>query len=195
MTTPHHILFCAAALFGAAVLASCDKSPKSAEASQPSAPAELKIAYVEVDSLMTQYRFSIESKKELEAKGENIQKSLGQKEAALRAAAANFQQKVQANAYTREQAEAIQANLQKQSADLQALQQRLQAEFQEETNAFNNALRDSLQHFIAKYNKKKHYTLILAKSGDNILYADKGIDITDQVVKGLNKAYRPKKKK
>ena len=36
--------------------------------------------------------------------------------------------------------------------------------------------------------------MILAKQGDNILYADKANDITDVVVKGLNKAYKGMKK-
>ena len=32
--------------------------------------------------------------------------------------------------------------------------------------------------------------MILSKSGDNILYANKGIDVTDEIVKGLNKTYK-----
>jgi outer membrane protein len=115
---------------------------------------------------------------------------LQQKGQALQAAATNFQQKLQQNAYTREQAEQIQMGLQKQNADLEALQQRLSAEFQEETAKFNDALHDSLQHFIAKYNKDKKFTMILSKSGDNILYADKSADITNDIIAGLNKAYK-----
>ena len=109
----------------------------------------------------------------------------------MQAAAANFQQKVQQNAYTREQAEGIQAGLQKQSNDLQALDQRLSNEFQVETAKSNNALRDSIQHFLAAYNKDKKYSLILSKAGDNLLYADKAYDITNEVIAGLNKAYKP----
>ena len=125
-----------------------------------------------------------------EKKSQNIQNTLQQKGQALQAAANNFQQKLQQNAYTREQAEQVQAGLQKQNADLEALQARLTAEFQNETAKFNEALHDSIQHFIDKYNKDKKYTMILSKSGDNILYANKGIDITDEIVKGLNKTYK-----
>ena len=32
--------------------------------------------------------------------------------------------------------------------------------------------------------------MILSKSGDNILYADKSIDITNEIIAGLNKAYK-----
>ena len=174
-------------------LASCNNaSPKMDD--QPAADstggAGLKIAYVEVDSLMTQYEFCKEYSLILEKKSQNIQSTLQQKGQALQSAANNFQQKLQQNAYTREQAEQIQAGLQKQNADLEALQQRLGAEFQEETNKFNAALHDSLQHYITKYNKDKKYTMILSKSGDNILYADKGIDITNEIIAGLNKAYK-----
>ena len=63
-------------------------------------------------------------------------------------------------------------------------------EFQTETEKYNNALRDSIQHFLAVYNKDKKYSLILSKAGDNILYADKAHDITNEVITGLNKAYK-----
>ena len=173
-------------------LASCDNSPKadSSTEEKKQVPSNLKIAYVEVDSIMTQYEFCKEYSLILEKKSQNIQNTLQQKGQALQAAAANFQQKLQQNAYTREQAEQVQAGLQKQNADLEALQARLTAEFQNETAKFNEALHDSIQNFINKYNKDKKYTMILSKSGDNILYASKGIDITDEIVKGLNKAYK-----
>ena len=175
-------------------LVSCDKSsPKMDDKTPASAQKSgecAKIAYVEVDSIMTQYKFCKEYSKILETKGNNIQKTLATKQQQLQAAAANFQQKIQQNAYTREQAEAIQAGLQKQNNDLQVLNQRLSAEFQTETDNFNKALHDSLQHYLAFYNKDKKYSLIFSKQGDNLLYADKAYDITNEVVAGLNKAYK-----
>ena len=175
-------------------LASCNQSNPQADAqaeAKQTAPTELKIAYVEVDSIMTQYKFCKDYSLILQKKGQNIQNTLAAKQQQLQAAAANFQQKVQQNAYTREQAEGIQAGLQKQSNDLQALDQRLSNEFQVETAKYNNALRDSIQHFLAAYNKDKKYSLILSKAGDNLLYADQAYDITNEVIAGLNKAYKP----
>ena len=177
-------------------LVSCDKSsPKMDDKTPASAQKSgecAKIAYVEVDSIMTQYKFCKEYSKILETKGNNIQKTLATKQQQLQAAAANFQQKIQQNAYTREQAEAIQAGLQKQNNDLQVLNQRLSAEFQTETDNFNKALHDSLQHYLAFYNKDKKYSLIFSKQGDNLLYADKAYDITNEEVAGVNKAYKGK---
>lgn len=177
------------------VLASCNKeAQKVDEKPQTSAQqtGNTKIAYVEVDSIMSQYKFCKEYSLILQKKSQNIENTLGSKQRALQAAAAKFQQDVQSNKYTQQQAEAVQASLQKQGADLQALQQRLGTEFQEETNTFNKALRDSIQHFLAAYNKDKKYALIISKAGDNILYADKSYDITNEVIAGLNKAYKPK---
>jgi outer membrane protein len=176
-------------------LASCNNEASKVEekSANQTAPTELKIAYVEVDSLMTQYTFCKEQSELLEKKSQNIQNTLNQKGQSLQAAAMKFQQDVQNNKYTQQQAEAVQASLQKQQSDLQNLQQRLGAEFQAETEKFNVALRDSLNHYLAQYNKAKKYTLILTKQGDNILYADKSFDITNDVIAGLNKAYKPSK--
>ena len=175
------------------IVTSCDKSApqQDTKAGATVAPSELKIAYVEVDSIMTQYKFCKEYSLILQKKGQNIQTTLATKQQQLEAAGVNFQQKLQQNAYTREQAEAIQAGLQKQAVDLDALNTRLSNEFQTETNKFNEALRDSIQHFLAKYNKDKKYSIILSKAGDNLLYADKAYDITNDVIAGLNKAYKP----
>jgi len=184
----------AIAALAAFSMSSCDKSKAQVDekpaAEQPAA-TQTKIAYVEVDSIMSQYKFCKDYSLILQKKGQNIQNTLAQKQQQLEAAAANFQQKVQQNAYTREQAQAIQSQLQRQNADLQSLNQRLSGEFQQETESYNKALRDSIQHFLAVYNKDKKYTLILSKAGDNILYADKAHDITNEVVAGLNKAYKP----
>ena len=177
-------------------MTSCDKSnpqmDQKANASAKVAAGDMKIAYVEVDSIMSQYKFCKEYSLILQKKGQNIQNTLAQKQQALQAAAANFQQKVQQNAYTREQAEGVNASLQKQSNDLQMLNQRLSAEFQNETDQFNKALRDSIQHYLASYNKDKKYSIIFSKQGDNLLYADKAYDITNDIIAGLNKAYKGK---
>ena len=177
-------------------MTSCDKSnpqmDQKANASAKAAAGDMKIAYVEVDSIMSQYKFCKEYSLILQKKGQNIQNTLAQKQQALQAAAANFQQKVQQNAYTREQAEGVNASLQKQNNDLQILNQRLSAEFQNETDQFNKALRDSIQHYLASYNKDKKYSIIFSKQSDNLLYADKAYDITNEIIAGLNKAYKGK---
>ena len=38
---------------------------------------------------------------------------------------------------------------------------------------YQQTLRDSLNNFLKEYNKDRRYKMILSKSGDNMLYADK----------------------
>jgi outer membrane protein len=60
---------------------------------------------------------------------------------------------------------------------------------------YNNALHDSIQNFLASYNKTHKYDYILSKSGDNILLANPKMNITEDVIKGLNKRYKKTEKK
>ena len=110
----------------------------------------------------------------------------------MQAAVNNFQQKLQNNGFqSREQAQSVQNAIERQQRDLQELQARLENELASETQKFNEALRDSLNNFLASYNKDKKYDLILSKAGDNILFADRKYDITQDIVNGLNKRYKP----
>ena len=192
-----NLFFAAAALIA---LASCNNAtPKMDE--QPANTADnsnggVKIAYVEVDSLMTQYEFCKEFSLILQKKSTNARNTLNSKGQALQNAMNNFQQKLNNNGFTsREQAEGQQAAIQRQQQSLQELQVRLENELAQETQKYNEGLRDSLQHFLDAYNKDKKYDLILTKQGDNILYAAKRFDITTDVINGLNKHYKSTLKK
>ena len=184
------------ALAFAAVMASCNNaSPKMDEKPQAAGTENvsgMKIAYVEVDSLMTQYNFAKDYSVTLQKKSNNARNTLTQKGNQLQAAVNNFQQKLQNNGFqSREQAAGVQAAIERQQRDLQELQARLENELANETQKFNMALRDSLNSFLTSYNKDKKYDMILSKSGDNILFANQKYDITQDVINGLNKRYKP----
>ena len=190
-------IFCALAI--AALMVSCnnaspkmDEKPVEAEA----ANTGLKIAFVEVDSLMTQYTCAKDYSVTLEKKSNNARNTLTQKTNQLQAAVNNFQQKLNNNGFqSREQAASVQAAIERQQRDLQELQARLESELAKETQEFNVALRDSLNNFLDAYNADKHYDIILSKAGDNILMASKKFDITQDIINGLNKRYKPATKK
>ena len=184
------------ALAAVAVLAACNNQPQQndTKATAQEENKEVKVAYVEVDSIMSQYTYWKEVTKLMQQKEQNIQKTLAAKQQALQQAAANFQQGLQQNKYTQQQAQSIQSSIQKQAQDADALQARLGNEYQNEVAKYNQALADSIHNFLKVFNKDKKYSMILAKQGDNILYADKSLDITDAVVKGMNKAFKGMKK-
>ena len=183
------------ALAVAAMMTACNNaSPKMDEKQVETAVAStsgVKIAYVEVDSLMTQYDFAKDYSVTLQKKSNNARNTLTQKGNQLQAAVNNFQQKLNNNGFqSREQAASVQAAVERQQRDLQELQARLETELANETQKFNEALRDSLNNFLTAYNKDKQYDLILSKAGDNILMANKRYDITLDVINGLNKRYK-----
>ncbi|MBQ5408141.1 MAG: OmpH family outer membrane protein, partial [Prevotella sp.] len=135
-----------------ALMASCNNASSKMD-DQPvagNASGEgMKIAYVEVDSLMTQYDFAKDYSVTLQKKSNNARNTLTQKGNALQAAVNNFQQKLNNNGFqSREQAASVQAAIERQQRDLQELQGRLESELASETAKFNEALRDSLQNFL-----------------------------------------------
>lgn len=181
------------ALAIAAMMVSCNNAtPKMDEQPAAASGDGLKIAFVEVDSLMTQYDFAKDYSVTLQKKSNNARNTLTQKGNALQAAVNNFQQKMNNNGFqSREQAASVQNAIQRQQNDLQELQARLENELATETAKFNEALRDSLQNFLKDYNADKHFDLILSKAGDNILLGSSKLDITQDVINGLNKRYKP----
>ena len=177
------------ALAIAAMMVSCNNAtPKMDEQPAAASGDGLKVAFVEVDSLMTQYDFAKDYSVTLQKKSNNARNTLTQKGNALQAAVNNFQQKLNNNGFqSREQAASVQNAIQRQQNDLQELQARLENELATETAKFNEALRDSLQNFLKDYNADKHFDLILSKAGDNILLGSSKLDITQDVINGLNK--------
>lgn len=186
------ISFAAAALMLAACNGNKPNRPAPVRTAGDKAEST-KIAYVDVDSLMKKYQYCLDYAEVLKKKTETIQNTLQSKGLALQKEAADFQSKMQQGSYTREQAEAVQTSLQKKQMQLQNLQQSLANEFDRLQNKYNEALRDSVQNFLKEYNKTYGYTYILSKVGDNILLADDRYDITDDVIKALNKRYKPGK--
>lgn len=153
-----------------------------------------EVAFVDIDSLASQYEYCKDGQAALQAKQKAYQNQLNQKGQSLQSAMMAFQKKLQSGGFTSEQqAQAEQSRLQQQQQQLQQFQERIEGEMQKATLAYQNTLRDSLNSYLKDYNKDGRFKMILSKSGDNILYADKGLDITDDVVAGLNKRYSKKK--
>lgn len=181
------------ALTAALSMTGCNKaSDNTTNTTATEVPAGgLKIAYVEIDTLMSQYNFCKDYTLLMNKKGENIRATLAAKERALQNKAAELQRKYESNQFTtRDQVEQAQMALSKQQQDLQALNDRLMNDFAEEQAKYNNAMRDSIQAFLKEYNKAKKFDYIISKAGDNLLVTNAKYDITNDVVKGLNKRYK-----
>ena len=112
-----------AALVGATVFfAACgskNEEETTVETAQPAETTGLKIAYVELDTLMSQYQLYKDYSEVLTRKGNNIQKTLAQKQRALESHAASVQKKYESNEFTtRDELERAQASIEKEQRDL-----------------------------------------------------------------------------
>lgn len=188
-------IYMAALCMGLMGLASCGNKEKQATetTTETEEVKELKIAYVEIDTLMAQYQFCKDYTELANIEGENIQRTLTGKQRTLEQHAAAMQKKYESNGFTsQEELTRAQQSLQTEQQALQELSERLQASFMEEQAKYNEEMRDSIQNFLKQYNKTKKYDFIMSKAGDNMLLANPKYDITNEVVKGLNKRYKTK---
>jgi outer membrane protein len=154
----------------------------------------LPVAYVNVDSLLINYSYSKDLNQVLLRKRENAQATLTQKARQLESEMAEFQKKHENNAFLSEQSfKSQQQGLMKKQQDLQKLEETLTQQLMEDQQLMNNQLRDSIYSFLKTYNLDKKYQIILSNTmNDNIMIADPSYDITNDVVKLLNKKYVPK---
>ena len=155
------------------------------------AAGNMKFAYVEIDSLLTKYRFCTDLNEMMIRKEENIRTTLNEKAKKLDAAMREFQRKLENNGFlSEESAKQQQARLVKQQQDLQALQEKLGKELADENLKNNLQLRDSINSFIKIYNQSKGYSFIFSNSGfDNLLFGAQQYNITQEIVDGLNARY------
>ena len=173
-------------------LAGCGSDEKKVDVVKPASSASTgAVAYVDMDSLQAHYQFYLDGKASLEQKVNAYQTSVQQKEKALQEMQESIQRKMQQGQITTEaqyKAEVDKFNRQ-QNAYAQ-YRSTTEQELAEEQDNFARALQDSLDSFLKDFNRSKKYTMIFNKAV--MLYGDAGMDITDEVVAGLNKRYQKK---
>lgn len=192
----NNILKIAFALVAIFIIASCANKNQNTTSTETATPIEaeskqgLKIAYVDIDSLLSNYNFSVTLRNEMLRKGENMRMTLSEKAKVIQADMEDFQRKMENNVYaTRQRAEEEQARIIKSQEDYARMEQRLVNELSAEEQKNNIILRDSINNFLKDYNKSHGYDLILSRMADNILLANETLDITKEVIDGLNNRY------
>ena len=152
---------------------------------------DLKIAYIDTDTLLAKYNFCIDMNEAMVKKSENVRLTLNQKAKELDKQQREFQNKYQNNAFlSQERAEQEYKRIAKLEQDLQELSNKLQTELMSEQEKNSLLLRDSINSFMKDYNKEKGYSFIISNTNlDNLLYADEQYNITQEVVDGLNARY------
>lgn len=156
---------------------------------------KLPIAYINVDSLLSNYQFAKDANESLIKKQEDSRLNINTRARQLQVEMGEFQRKLEANAFlSRERAEQEQARLVRRQQELQELDGKLSQQIMEVQQKMSEQLRDTINSFLKQYNKDGKYEMIISNTAsDNILYADKAYDITSEVTKLLNERFKSKK--
>lgn len=182
----------------AALICSCNATGNTgaAQAENPaedtSSAPQGSIVYVQLDSLVNQYDMYNDLKSELESKVQAVQDDLTKKGRSFESAVKDFQTKIDKGLLTRSQAEEQQQRLVEREQNLQSLSQQKQMELAEEEAVMMRRVMDAIQTYITKYNQDKGYALILSVS---VLAGDPSLNITQDVLAGLNEEYIKSKNK
>ena len=149
------------------------------------------IVYINMDTLINQYDMYNVLRTELQGKFNAIENDLNKQGRALDNDIQSFQEKLQKGLLTRSQAESMQNELGLRTQEMQNLVQQKQMEMQEEEAVMINRVMDAITTYVAEYNKDRQYSLILTTTAatSTVINAADGLDITHEIVDGLNAEY------
>ncbi len=186
------------ALCLAALTTGCSSDGKKEDA-KPAPAAKSAVAilpnyrYVDMDTILLNYNLAKDYTEQMNRMQNNLESEGRKHESSLQAQANQMQKKYQNNGYTSEEAfRADQQRLNNMQTDAQKKMATLQQNF--ETAAMNaqKEVNDSIEAFIEEYNAKHGYDAIFNKAA--ALHFNPALDITREVLEGLNARYNKVKK-
>lgn len=179
---------------GKSTVASNGKTETTTELS-----ANFTAAWVNVDTVLNRYDMYFDMRKELEVNSRKLEAELNSKSRTFEKEAMDFQDKVQKGLVTRSEAQQLQTTLANKEQELYRLRDEMRMQLAEEEQVKLRKIQNSITEFLKEYNEDKGYHIILSSTfGGPMLYGHPSLDITADVVKGLNAKYsvnRPKEKK
>ena len=171
------------------------EEPKAPMALQKSGTKSLSVVFVNIDSLNVKYDFVKVLRNDLESTGKRLQSEVLAEQTNFEKEAADFQKQVAGNTISEEKAKLVyEALMQKQQAIIEKKDRFTQQVANQELN-MNLRLLDTVTSFLKRYNKTYKFDYILTyKTAGDILIANDTLDITNDVLKSLNKEYSERKK-
>ena len=153
-----------------------------------------KIAYLNIDSLDYKYQYIIDNSKEYSNKQIALENQINSMAAKFQADYQDFQQAAQAGVRGEAELNKQKSQLEQQQYDVAAKQKQLE-NLGEEIGKKRGDMLKKVSDYIARFNNGK-YDYILAYTTANIssvLYAKPGLDLTKEIVDGLNAEYKTQK--
>ena len=166
------------------------KSEASVEGEAVEAAAKGDIVYIDLDRILMEYDMANDLRSVVQTKIENIQAEINRRGQKLQNEVNSFQEKLDKGLMTRSVAEVQSQKLQQQELDFNNYAAQKDQEINEEQLVMMNQLGDAIQTFLNKYKEEKQYAMIRTNSGGApVIVADEALNITDDVLAGLNEEY------
>ncbi len=170
-----------------------NKNGKGAEGSVSVTAAD--IAFVNIDTLVMKFDMFSERRDELMNKEQQATSELNLKGSAYEKGARDYQDKVSKGLVTRATAAEMEQALLQQQQDLVTLRDKLQNDLMEQEQVMNRQVLDYITTFLQQNKDQYKYKYVLGRSfGSVVLFGDEALDITQQVLEGLNQKYQSEKK-
>jgi len=170
------------AAVGLSMMASCSQ-PAAVENTQKG----IRLAYVRIDSLQSQYTYFQELANELQAEEQEIVADLQRRQQTLRENIALYQQ--EAAKMTQSQRNANEADLMRVQQQYQQVEQAAQERLMRKQTDLANMLKADMDEAIAVLKEDLNLDFILLyEEGGQIIYANDEFDITARMVEMLNES-------
>lgn len=189
------ILSAAALICAAAMTISCSNAPQAASTNEASDAVSLKgaIVYFNLDTVSQEYDMANDLRSVVETKVQSISEEVNRRGNKLQKDVNSFQEKIDKGLITRSVAEVQGQKLQQQQNEFQNYAAQKQQEIGEEQAVMMNQIADAINTYVEQYNAEKGFAMILTTQGDilsaPVVNADPILDITDELLEGLNAAY------
>lgn len=168
----------------------CKENGGSTGSEAKGAASASRIVYVNTDTLLNNYDYYKDVVKEFENKRFAVENELQRKGASFQNEVALFQRRIQAGGMTEDQARTTQQQLAKKEQDIMMYRDNSLNTLGEEQAKKTDELITKIQDFLKNYNKDNRYDMVIGYSkGGGVLYAKEEMDITQEVLKGLNDEY------
>lgn len=182
----------------ATVFASCQNNEKkeASEEISTSTIAAGSIVYFQLDQVLAGYDYANDLSSEVQAKVDAIQKEVDRRRTKLENGIKDFQTKVEKGLMTSLQMQDTQKKLQEQEQAFQQFAGQKQNEIMEEQQVMMNKIADALKTYLESYNEEKGYAMILSnQNGVPVIVGDPELDVTNEIIKGINEEYVKTKNK
>ena len=157
--------------------------------SQSTSSIPTQMAFINSDSVLKYYEFTKVNRDRLEDKGKKLEQDLKNRAVSLQNEIENYQRT--RNSLTIGQAQAIEEDLARKQQNFRMYQESASQEIMVDNDKMNRDVYEKVTQFLKKYGQDNGLHIVMKfDPTSDLLYAGDSLDITSDVIKGLNAEYK-----